>query len=352
MRSQEMTMRNSLFKRTSAVLISLVCLGTQGSAAGQHDALVEKSKMSFLNAFSSLEKVLYTCASMPVECGLSDKDSSLSYAVYKEIMFKMNRASAKNLIFKSGAAEPGLFDIDGAPRIAVTEYRVGAPIYVNTDFLFVEDEAHNFHSISFEQASAILFHELGHHLSPAIYGTLTHERLDAVGASIALYLQQHRTSESVLVTDANSKSVAVKVSHIELMGRANQGQDKTIILVESPTDEKLVYPEYKKFAKCPRAYYRGILAFEGYPFDFSFRNIALSIATNAASVATAEIAFAGANAYCINKVAGHENEYQTFDRYKAGSMTFKVEIAQDGMITVDQSSFVMNVKTPDDVQYY
>lgn len=83
------------------------------------------------------------------------------------------------LQFQSESESPGFFKINGQIKIAKTEYRVGAPIYINTDLLYLKNRTQEVRPLTLSAAAALLVHELGHHL-----GLEDHLKLDILGSKV------------------------------------------------------------------------------------------------------------------------------------------------------------------------
>ncbi len=114
-----------------------------------------------------------------VHC-ISNKEDCQITSLEEELLKKIARADAQELagnglIFESGRENPNRFDLDdqGKPRSAVTGDHIAGPIYINTDY---------FENLSWNNAIALLVHELAHH-----HGVKDHAALDRLGLKVALH---------------------------------------------------------------------------------------------------------------------------------------------------------------------
>lgn len=134
---------------------------------------------NFRFAYENLDHFYNSCLSAS-SCLTDERERGL----LRTIRDSLSREGAVDqLKFESGESHPERFFLDGRVRIAVTGSKVGSPIYINTDLLYVPQESGHSLPLSIESAVAILTHELGHH-----HGILDHNYLDAVGAKVKTFL--------------------------------------------------------------------------------------------------------------------------------------------------------------------
>ncbi len=105
--------------------------------------------------------------------------------------------------FESERKRPGFFLIDGEVKAAKTGGQVGAPIFFNSDMLYVRNFHGQVEAISFGDAVAQILHELGHH-----HGDHSHGELDVLGAKVALGTSSLLVNSPIL---PNSRAVNLQI---------------------------------------------------------------------------------------------------------------------------------------------
>ncbi|MBI3543403.1 MAG: hypothetical protein HY075_09050 [Deltaproteobacteria bacterium] len=121
-------------------------------------------------AYANLGRSLDMCLASP-SCQLTAEETRLVTSVRK--------SGGGQLVFLSEKENPGTFLIDGAVRVAKTEYAVGATIYLNKDLLYSANAKGELKAIDTAAASGALLHELGHQ-----QGERSHDKLDLLAAKL------------------------------------------------------------------------------------------------------------------------------------------------------------------------
>lgn len=125
--------------------------------------------------FPNIQRYLDACFSAPSDCEVNEEQKE----IIRQILLGMEQErNGDGLLFRSGKLHPELFELDnqGKPRAAVTGNNPGDAIYVNSDY---------FEGLAWNNAIALLVHELGHH-----YGIKDHALLDRLGLKVAIYAEQ------------------------------------------------------------------------------------------------------------------------------------------------------------------
>jgi hypothetical protein len=175
------------------------------------------SAQAFHYAWSTLERWIQLCRLTPA-CALTPEERELLASIEGGLD---GEYQGKGLIFLSGKAEPGRFDLeDSAHRIAITGDEVGSAIEINTDF----------QPIGLPQALGLLVHELGHHHgvkdTPA-------RPLDVLGAKFAALAEQ--STERQTLAFAGQPSIEARLHHFGPSGSdllLTDGQ--TTLLISEP----------------------------------------------------------------------------------------------------------------------
>jgi len=103
------------------------------------------------------------------------------------------QAGGLRLHFVSEKEKPGTFLLDGEVRVAKTGDRVGDGIWINLDFLYGQNSSGQWEPMmGLPTMSAILVHELGHHL-----GIRDHQLLDRAGARVRRSLESDTLKASL-----------------------------------------------------------------------------------------------------------------------------------------------------------
>jgi hypothetical protein len=161
------------------LLLALTSTFAQGAEIGASQSHIARKRV--LWAWDLVGPALYSCLAGPEECGLTAKEKKIVGEIYS--LHQANRNS-QAIEFKSGAADPGFFDVGSGPhRIAVTGNSPGSAIYFNTDV--IEPQGRN---LALASMISILVHELGHHTGL----TDTEEFvLDQLGNKVARIFERH-----------------------------------------------------------------------------------------------------------------------------------------------------------------
>ena len=163
--------------------------GNEGSGGG---GLAEQN-MRF--AYANLGRALEMCLISP-RCQLNDEESRLLKKIQQSFVDEGLKSGEHQLVFESEKDQPGFFMIDGAVRVAKTEYMVGAPIYINKDLLYSADSKGELKALDIAAASGVLVHEFGHH-----QGEMSHDKLDLVAAKIRALLLNDMQRVSYIFSD-------------------------------------------------------------------------------------------------------------------------------------------------------
>ncbi len=127
-------------------------------------------------AFVNLARFVNACL-WNVSCDLTPAERTLLV----EMLGDLPREQPPQ--FVSASRNKSLFQLaGGGPRLAVTEFVVGRPIYVNTDMLYQNDSPEGVKALSVPDAVAMLVHELGHH-----HGWRDHAALDILGSKVQTF---------------------------------------------------------------------------------------------------------------------------------------------------------------------
>lgn len=162
--------------------IALVCLtifsaqSREGSHTGNGGG---SSEANIIYAWENVQKFI-NVALKSSSAGLVDKDKAL----LQKIIDSLDEERAQmNIVFKSGAKHPELFELDnqGEARIAMTGDFVGDKIYFNYDRLYPKDDFGVPQPITVIRAVGYLVHEFGHH-----HNVKDHAYLDQLGAKVMM----------------------------------------------------------------------------------------------------------------------------------------------------------------------
>ena len=175
-----------------------------GDDVGNGGGLAEKN---ILQALANLDFYSKLCLD-GVRCNLSEKERG----ILSEILRTLPKAkqNVDLIVFASEKRAPGTFIIDGEPKVARTGSTVGHPIYVNVDMLYTFNKMNKLEPISLSQATAILIHELGHHVSKA-----SHLELDLLGVKVGNVLQARIQSTPVLPWSQDVEANIVSGDEVE-----------------------------------------------------------------------------------------------------------------------------------------
>lgn len=138
-------------------------------------AQVGEANFSF--AYQNIGPFIELCLN-DKKCDLNEQQKTLLMKIHKAI--PEEKKNPNQLIFASEKENPGLFILNGNPKIAKTYDEVGSSVFVNKDML---DHAGS--PISTLDALAILIHELGHH-----HQEMNEDFLDLLGLKVVFYYQQ------------------------------------------------------------------------------------------------------------------------------------------------------------------
>ncbi|MBY0371384.1 hypothetical protein K2X33_11900 [bacterium] len=153
---------------------------SMGGSSGGGGGLAEKN---FVMAHQNIANYASICLASAA-CRLTTDQTTLLDKIVRQMPGE-GRAEVQ-LVFDSEKANPGMFYLDGAVRVAKTGGKVGDTIYVNRDMLYTKDASGVTNAMTLPTAVAILVHELGHH-----HGATDHTALDALGGKVEAYLGQH-----------------------------------------------------------------------------------------------------------------------------------------------------------------
>lgn len=158
-----------------------------GDDVGNGGGLAEKN---FVIAAQNLEVYSQLCISLPA-CRLDENERAVLWAIIQSM--PQQRANKAQLQFRSERAQPGFFILQGQPKVAKTGSRVGDPIYINVDLIYMQNGFGGIEAISIPDALAVLIHEYGHHVSRN-----SHAELDLLGVKVSLFLKNRIQHTPVL----------------------------------------------------------------------------------------------------------------------------------------------------------
>ncbi len=118
-----------------------------------------------------------------------------------------NKNKSDRLVFVSESTNPGFFNtgVYEQHRIAKTFLRTNAPIYINTDLLYVNHQP----ALDTDQILRILVHEIGHQV-----GVADHAVLDILSAKISMFTRKE-TSSHVYEDESSSKAIVVDLINMK-----------------------------------------------------------------------------------------------------------------------------------------
>jgi hypothetical protein len=161
------------------LISSLCCLAPFTAWAGGglvHDGagVVEQD---FIYAYESIPQSVASCFQNPRCAGELPADAIQALKDISSLVSR-NILTTHPLHFVSAKASPGFFDLSVTEpnRIAMTELRPNAQIFINTDLLYTAD---GIPAVDFGKATAILIHEVGHQT-----GRQDHAFLDFIGSKV------------------------------------------------------------------------------------------------------------------------------------------------------------------------
>lgn len=175
-----------------------------GDDVGNGGGLAEKN---FLIAYSNLESYTKICLDLDA-CRLDDEQKRVLSAIIQSM--PQQRRIEEQIQFSSEKRNPGFFVLDGQVKVAKTGSTVGAPIYVNVDLIYSKNKFGEIVALSIPEATAILIHELGHHVS-----SLSHAELDLLGVRVSLFLQNRIQTTPLLPWNQQISATIVQGSQLE-----------------------------------------------------------------------------------------------------------------------------------------
>lgn len=158
-----------------------------GDDVGNGGGLAEKN---FVMAAQNLEAYSQLCLSLPA-CRLDESERAVLWAIVQSM--PVQRMNKTQLQFLSERARPGFFILQGQPKVAKTGSRIGDPIYINVDLIYMQNGFGGIEAISIPEALAVLIHEYGHHVSQK-----SHAELDLLGVKVSLFLKNRIQHTPVL----------------------------------------------------------------------------------------------------------------------------------------------------------
>lgn len=149
-----------------------------GDVMGNGGGLAEQN---LVFAYKNIPQFIDVCLNSD-DCHLSLTEKKILLEIQAEMP---NEYLNGKLVFKSETKNPGTFLINGELKIAKTYLYVGAPIFINKDLLYQKNRAGKFVPYSMAQATALLIHELAHHLKYT-----DHTALDLLGSKVAMLVDR------------------------------------------------------------------------------------------------------------------------------------------------------------------
>jgi hypothetical protein len=183
-------------KALFGVLVLISFLQNEANAFSKSNATNELKAQTF-GVLASLPVYMLGCYPTKSNfCKLKPNEITILTSIYNAFDKEFKTTEIQ---FLSGKDHPQIFNLGGAPRIAVTNTRSGAPIQLNLDLLI---DSKSGAVISRQKMIAFLVHEFGHHLGIDD----TQERvLDSIGAGVAnLYAAK---SESIDLASSNLPNI-------------------------------------------------------------------------------------------------------------------------------------------------
>ncbi len=174
-------------------LFLILLIGTSFVKAGNELGGAGVAENNLMYAYWNLEVFIDVCLHSHASCSLNAKEYQVLTQIRKNLVEE--KKTKDQIIFASESKTKGFFLIDGFVRIAKTEYRVGAPIYINLDLLYpiktvtAPSTTHilpHDRPLDIPLGAALLVHELGHHL-----GEKDHAALDLLGTKIQTVLRTY-----------------------------------------------------------------------------------------------------------------------------------------------------------------
>ena len=175
------------------ILLGILLMFQVVATAGNEQGGGGIAENNLLYAFHNLEFFIDVCLNSHQSCTLNDKEYGLLLQIQNSLAEE--RKNKNLIVIASEEKNPGFFIIEGLVRIAKTEYRVGAPIYINADLLYPKAmvaSPSSTHLLPHDRpldiplAAALLVHELGHH-----QGERDHTVLDILGTKVQTVLRTY-----------------------------------------------------------------------------------------------------------------------------------------------------------------
>lgn len=170
-----------------ALLMLIPAIARAGIELGNGGGIAEQN---IEYACTTMDSSIAVCLKSAA-CVLDPAEKQLLEKIQKSLPEEIKMGS---LLFKSGAKNPGLFDVSDSSqhRTVVTGDKVGSPIVFNEDLIYSDSGNGTKIPISISTAVRFLIHEFGHHQK-----VKDHQFLDRIGTKVSRVFDLNSSRETM-----------------------------------------------------------------------------------------------------------------------------------------------------------